>query len=57
MPIEKIARGKDFTLFEGYKNETEIGPECARFCGNLLKKAGIEKYYEDREYKGMAVKD
>lgn len=57
MPIEKVTRGNGFTLIEEYKYETKINPECARFCRNLLKKAGIEEYYEDGEYKGMAVKD
>jgi hypothetical protein len=57
MPIEKITRGKDFTLFEGYKYEDEISLECARFYRKLYKKAGMEIYYEDGEYKGIVVKD
>lgn len=57
MPIEKIKRCKGFTLFEGFKLEKTVSPICGLHCRRLLKKSGIEDYYEDGEYLGVAVKD
>lgn len=54
-PDESVKAFEGYTLFEGFKFETEISQKCATYIRALMSGDGIEEYYEDGKYKGVRV--
>ena len=52
---ESVKTHEEYTLFEGFKFETEISAKCATFIRALMSHDGIEEYYEDEKYKGIRI--
>lgn len=52
---ESVKTYEGYTLFEGFKFETEISAKCATYIRALMSHDGIEEYYEDGKYKGVRV--
>lgn len=50
----KICNG--YTLFEGYRFQTEISSQCYHYIRSLLAKDGIEQYYDECDgYEGLRI--
>ena len=56
-PTESIKTYDGYTLFCGVKFDREISSKCATFIRRLMRRDGIEEYYEDGKYKGIKVYD
>lgn len=58
-PTDNIKIGDNCVIYKGFMFSKRVSQECATFCYRLLKKEGIEPYYEEiegkKKYKGMAV--
>lgn len=56
-PVENIKTYDGFTVFCKFQFDFEFSSVCLKFFKRLMRRDGIEEYYEGGEYKGIKVYD